>query len=500
MITRGLWPLQRWLAARPAVTIALASAPVVALAGWWRPPAALVPAAIATGVAMLAPVVIARGDGSRRRLAGRATGAALVIAQPLVLAALFVDLRLLFLIAAAAVIAVVLPAVVPVREVAAGAELAPESRSTHLRWLLPVVGLCVLVPIHARARVAIPDLDAGMIATVVGCAAICAGVSMRPLLGIGNAAAMLIALALFPSATTASPMAVAIALSIPLAAWFQRESSGGFPAWMPAVLAVAVGTAYAADPAWPLMAAVALLTWLVTAMYPAHASAADPEKRSTAGILAWSQRLFSGLEPYWRFYARGKLSGDPVYGRLAGDGRPWGCVLDAGCGPGLTAMVAAARGTTTYLGIDLDLDKLLVARRALQLSGRAIGDHWRLRRDQFPLEHPPSERFDTVLVLDILHYWPHELQATTLSQLASLLHADGRLYLREGVAADDGDAGHIERGERFTTYFGLNPENALTFLSAERIAALIASAGLTVESEEPMGNENRLWICRATPS
>jgi len=36
----------------------------------------------------------------------------------------------------------------------------------------------------------------------------------------------------------------------------------------------------------------------------------------------------------------------------------------------------------------------------------------------------------------------------------------------------------------------------LTFLSTARIAALIAGAGLAVEREEPMGGENRLWVCR----
>jgi DTW domain-containing protein len=69
--------------------------PVIALAAWWRPPIALWATALSCGVAMLAPVLIATGNGSRRRFAGRATGAALVIAQLLILAALLVDVRLL---------------------------------------------------------------------------------------------------------------------------------------------------------------------------------------------------------------------------------------------------------------------------------------------------------------------------------------------------------------------------------------------------------------------
>ncbi len=95
-------------------------------------------------------------------------------------------------------------------------------------------------------------------------------------------------------------------------------------------------------------------------------------------------------------------------------------------------------------------------------------------------------------MLDVLHYWPHDLQATTLAQLAAVLTPDGRLYLRDAVAAPGSDAGTVERGKRFTTYFGLNPENPLTFLSAD----LIARAGLAIESAERIGGKNRLWTCR----
>jgi len=501
MIARGWWPLQRWLAARPALAIPLACAPVVTLVGAWRPPAALWSPALAAAVALLVPVVIAGGDGSRRRLAGRATGAALVIALPLLLAALLVDVQLLVPIAAAAASAVLLPAVLPVRAPTAAAEVAPELGSTRARWLVPLAALAALglvMAIRSGVRIAVPDLDANMIAAVAGCAAFWFAISMRPLLGLAIAAATVLALAMSASSmAAASPITVALALPTPLAVWFQRESAGGFPAWTPAVITLATATAYAADPAGQVMMVVAVLTWLVAATYPAHAATGAPDERSRAGIITWSQRVFAGLEPYWRFYARGKLSQDPIYDRLAGDGRTWGRVLDAGCGPGLTAMLAAGRGDTTeYLGIDLDVDKLLVARRALWLTGRSLGGVWRLRRERLPLAPPPPERFDTILVIDVLHYWPDDVQATTLGQLASLLQTTGRLYLREAVADADADAGRVERGERFTTFFGLNPENELTFLSTARIAALIAGAGLAVEREEPMGGENRLWVCR----
>ncbi|CAN5911221.1 hypothetical protein BH11MYX3_BH11MYX3_03750 [soil metagenome] len=501
MIARGWWPLQRWLAARPVIAIAGACVPVVALATWWRPPIALWATALSCGVAMLGPVLIATGNGSRRRFAGRATGAALVIAQLLILAALLVDVRLLAPIAVAVMFAVLLPSVLPIHAAAPGHDLPAESDHTGARWAVPLLALPVLavvLPIPTGVLAAVRALDAATILTVASCAALWIAISMRPLLGLAIGAATILAISLSTSSTAvASPMTVALALTTPLAAWFQRESSGGFPAWTPAVLAVATATAFAHDPAWPVLAVVTVMTWLVSAIYPAQTRAIEPDDLSAAGMIAWAQRVFSGLEPYWRFYARAKLAHDPIYCRLAAESRAWGSVLDAGCGPGLTAVLAAGRvDTTGYLGVDLDVDKLLVARRALRVSGRGIGGMWRLRRDRFPLAVPPEEAFDTILVLDVLHYWPLELQATTLAQLASLLTADGRLYLRDAVAAPGSDAGSIERGERFTTYFGLNPENALTFLPAARISELIANAGLAVESEERMGGENRLWICR----
>ncbi len=496
MIARGWWPLQRSIAARPALAIAVIGLPLTVLAVWWRPPATLWPAALACIVALLAPVMITRADGSRRRLAGRATGAAMVIVQPLVLGALLVDVRLLVPIIVAVMIAVVLPAIMPVREPTLGSELGPQPGPTVARWLLPLGGLIALLITRADLRIAVPDLDARVVATISGCTVIWIGVSMRPLLGIAIAAATIAALAL-STASLVSPITLALALTTPLVAWFQRESSGGFPTWTPALIASATLTAYVQDSAWPVMAMIALSTWLVTALYPTHASTRANLDRSSHGIICWSQRLFSGLEPYWRFYARAKFAQDPIYARLAGEARTWGSVLDAGCGPGLTAVVAAGRAdTSAYLGIDLDLDKLLVARRALHLSGHPLGSAaWRLCRDRFPLPRPPAARFDTILVLDVLHYWSDDVQAATLAQLASLLQPDGRLYLREGVAVG-GEAGHIERGERFTTYFGLNPETALTFLSATRIADMIANAGLHIDSDEPMGSENRLWVCR----
>jgi asparagine N-glycosylation enzyme membrane subunit Stt3 len=126
VIARGLWPLQRGLAVRPVVTLALAGAIVGVLALTWRPSSSLLPAALASVVAIIVPVLLARGDGSRRRLAGRATGAAFVIAQPLILAGVLIDVSLLLPILAAGGFAILVPVVMPIRAGAASTQLAAE--------------------------------------------------------------------------------------------------------------------------------------------------------------------------------------------------------------------------------------------------------------------------------------------------------------------------------------------------------------------------------------
>jgi SAM-dependent methyltransferase len=186
-----------------------------------------------------------------------------------------------------------------------------------------------------------------------------------------------------------------------------------------------------------------------------------------------------------------------VYRALAEDPARWGRVVDLGCGPGLTALLALARGDAdAYLGIDLDEYKLRVARRALALGARPLDQAWRLVRATLPLAAPPPDRFDTALVIDVLHYWPRDGQLALLRQARSLLVDGGTLWLRDGVATG-GDAGLVAGGERFTTRFGLNPPNELHFLSRDAIEAMLVEAGFESGAAVASGAENLLWRCRA---
>ncbi len=207
------------------------------------------------------------------------------------------------------------------------------------------------------------------------------------------------------------------------------------------------------------------------------------------------------LPATWRIYLWCKLRFDPVYARLQGTSGRWGEVLDLGCGCGLGALVARAQLASGYCGIDLDLQKLVVARTLLTRSGRPLDGAWRLLHGQLPFPQPLPARFDTVLLLDVLHYWPPEQQQRLLEQARLAAAPGARLFLRLGSGDRDGRAGLVDAGERFTTGIGLNPATATRhFPERQALSRLLEACAWHVEACEPCGAENLLWCCRAVPA
>ena len=205
------------------------------------------------------------------------------------------------------------------------------------------------------------------------------------------------------------------------------------------------------------------------------------------------------LPPSWRWFTWAKLTWDPVYVQLASDPRPWRRVLDLGCGTGLSGVIAAQRGDVSqWRGIDLDARKLNIARRVLAATPRTSG--WQTLHARVPLGVSAEivASADTLLALDILHYWPLTEQSDLLVWMRSLLATQGVLWLREGTT-DAAGAGHVHRGERFTTSVGLNPESALFFRSTAEWESAFHAAGFTIVSRQAAGSANCLWSLSAAP-
>ena len=170
---------------------------------------------------------------------------------------------------------------------------------------------------------------------------------------------------------------------------------------------------------------------------------------------AWSALHTAACAPYrgssrWAWHwARGKLTGDPVFRGLLerGDLPPRARVLDIGCGQGLVASLLQAcadlqRGghwpaawsvpssAVGYTGIELmprDVARAEATLRGLPLQPRFVCAD--MRQAALPA-------CDVVVILDVLHYVDHAAQDALLRRVRDALQPHGRLLLRVGDAAN----------------------------------------------------------------
>ena len=153
--------------------------------------------------------------------------------------------------------------------------------------------------------------------------------------------------------------------------------------------------------------------------------------------------LDSGITA-WEF-ARGKLSGDPVYAAALATEFPGatGTLLDIGCGQGLAlALVAEAQHTaaqgawdttrpdppqfTRLVGVELRPKVARIAERALEHEAEILAAD--ARQQGLPAA-------DVVLLFDVLHMMPDADQRELLRSVRAALATTGRLLVREADAA-----------------------------------------------------------------
>jgi SAM-dependent methyltransferase len=142
----------------------------------------------------------------------------------------------------------------------------------------------------------------------------------------------------------------------------------------------------------------------------------------------------------------------PVFARLAAEGRLTGRVLDAGCGTGEHVLLAAEhsvsghgvsghgateRGATEPMGIDISPTAIERARAKAADRGLAarfeVGDALDLGA--------LGQQFDTVIDSGLLHVFSDEDRARYVTSLATALRPGGYLYLMCFSDREPGDMG-----------------------------------------------------------
>ena len=127
----------------------------------------------------------------------------------------------------------------------------------------------------------------------------------------------------------------------------------------------------------------------------------------------------------------------PVFVRLAEEGKLSGHVLDAGCGTGEQVLLAASDGAADALGIDLSPAAIERARaKAVERGVKArfeVGDALNLGA--------LGSRFDTLIDSGLFHVFSDEDRARYVASLATALKPGGHLYLMCFSDRQPGDFG-----------------------------------------------------------
>jgi 1-acyl-sn-glycerol-3-phosphate acyltransferase len=188
--------------------------------------------------------------------------------------------------------------------------------------------------------------------------------------------------------------------------------------------------------------------------------------RSKVARLYRYQGKFVEQFVYW------KMKVDPMFAALDGLASREGVILDLGCGYGMaTHWLASFTDRRSFLGADYDEDKIRVAQRTApnhpRITFRA--------GDILNMEYPAC---DTILLLDVLHYWSPEKQQAILERARRALRPGGRLLLREGLREDNEAHRRVRRWEQFATRIGHNRTvEGLHFLALGELTDALRRAG-----------------------
>jgi SAM-dependent methyltransferase len=171
----------------------------------------------------------------------------------------------------------------------------------------------------------------------------------------------------------------------------------------------------------------------------------------------------------------------PVFVRLAEQGKLSGRVLDAGCGTGEQVLLAAAHGAADALGIDVSPTAIERARaKAAERGLKArfeVGDALNLAA--------LGSQFDTLIDSGLFHVFSDEDRARYVASLAAALRPGGHLYLACFSDRQPGDLGprrvsQDELRDAFISGWAIDSITAVSFEVKREFMNTAAQAWLAV--------------------
>lgn len=184
----------------------------------------------------------------------------------------------------------------------------------------------------------------------------------------------------------------------------------------------------------------------------------------------WSTRFF--LSARWRL---------TPYSKMASYLPKEGPILDLGCGHGLFSLAIALNAPgRQVLGIDHDQDRIT-------LGSQAIQDLSNLRLEAGNLMDPPRAKnpYSGIAMIDVMHYFPPEVQERLFQNAYQLLGPGGKLLVRE-VNPDGGITSSWNRlYEKIATGIGFTQaeKEGLHFRTRQGWEKALEKTGFQVTSE-----------------
>lgn len=177
-------------------------------------------------------------------------------------------------------------------------------------------------------------------------------------------------------------------------------------------------------------------------------------------------------------YVRTKLLGDPVAKLVADvEGASPGALgelLDVGTGRGQLPLLLLELGRARAVrGVDWDDHKIVAAQRAAQEVVET-----RATFTQGDVRTAPLAPADTVLLIDVLHYFKEAEQDAILDRAAAAVRPGGRLLVREADTKRGWRTLATLAEERFFTLVRFNRGERVRFRPAAEIAARMGASGL----------------------
>jgi uncharacterized protein (DUF2062 family)/SAM-dependent methyltransferase len=182
-------------------------------------------------------------------------------------------------------------------------------------------------------------------------------------------------------------------------------------------------------------------------------------------------------------YLRTKLLGDPIAKLLAefagSQPNALGALLDVGTGRGQLPLLLIELGCAASVrGVDWDAAKITDAQRAVASrrdAGDGLLDAVFVQGDVRTASFPPA---DTVLLVDILHYFTPQEQDAILDRAAAATRPNGRLFVREADTARGWRSWATLAEERLATLVRWHRGERVRFRSSRDITARLEAAGV----------------------